>query len=152
FRLRFGPVGPVGPVPMPAAVATAMALSAWNDCPSIACIAGGFADSPIVPVGDTEKMLLTLVTLTALPVIRLVKVNAPENCSPVAELVSVPSDATVLPSMDDTDRVTNVPRMPKVAVGVSTRMLPVLATWEAMKLTVPWTRLINAEFDVLFGS
>ena len=35
---------------------------------------------------------------------------------------------------------------------VSTRMLPVLATWEAMKLTVSWTRLINAEFDVLFGS
>jgi hypothetical protein len=31
-----------------------------------------------------------------------------------------------------------------VAVGVSTRMVPVLATWAATKLTVPCTRLINA--------
>lgn len=52
------------------------------------------------------------------------------------------------PSVDDTDTVTNVPRMPSVAVGVSTRMLPVLATWAAMKLTVPCTMLITAEFAV----
>src|SRR5262249_18394191 len=148
----FGPVGPVGAFPMLAAVAAAIALSAWNEAASIAAMAGGFVDSPIVPLGDTENTLLTLLTLTALPVIRLVKVNAPANCSPVVRLVSNPSDATVWPSTDDTSTVTNVPRMPKVAVGVSTRMLPVLATWEAMKLTVPWTRLINAEFDVLFGS
>ncbi len=57
-------VGPVGPVPMPAAVAAAIAWSAWNDCPSIACTSGGFADSPIVPVGDTENMLLAWFTVT----------------------------------------------------------------------------------------
>src|SRR5262245_9946640 len=152
FRFRFGPVGPVGAVPMAAAVAAAIAWSDWNDCPSIACTAGGFTDSDIIPAGDTENMLLTLLTLTALPVIRMVKVNAPANCSPAVRLVSNPSDATVWPSTDDTSTVTKVPRIPNVAVGVSTRMLPVLATWEAMKLTVPWTRLINAEFDVLFGS
>jgi hypothetical protein len=134
------------------AVAAAIALSAWNEAASIACMPAGFADSPIDPFGDTENMLLTLLTLTWLPVIRLVKVNTPAYCSPVVRLVSKPSDATVWPSTDDTSTVTNVPRMPSVAVGVSTRMLPVLATWEAMKLTVPWTRLINAEFVVLFGS
>jgi hypothetical protein len=31
-------------------------------------------------------------------------------------------------------------------------MVPVLATWAAMKLTVPCTKLISAEFDVPFGS
>jgi len=117
FRNWVGPVGPVGAVPMPAAVAAAIALSAWNEACSIAAMAGGFADSEIVPAGDTENMLATWLTLTWLPVIRLVKVNAPANCSPVVGLVSNPSDATVWPSTDDTSTVTNVPRMPNVAVG-----------------------------------
>ena len=113
---------------------------------------GGFGDSDIVPAGDTENMLLTWLTSTWLPLIRLVNVNAPANCSPVTGWVSTPSDATVWPSVEDTDRVIKVPRMPNVAVGVSTRMVPVLATWAATKLTVPCTRLINAEFAVLLGS
>jgi hypothetical protein len=74
------------------------------------------------------------------------------DCSPVTGWLSKPSDATVWPSTEDTDRVIKVPRMPNTAVGVSTRMVPVLATWAAMKLTVPCTRLINAEFAVPFGS
>jgi hypothetical protein len=47
-------------------------------------MAGGFGDSEIVPVGETENMLATWLTKTWLPVIRLVRVNAPENCCPVA--------------------------------------------------------------------
>src|SRR5262249_2164471 len=111
-----------------AGVPAALRVSAWTGACSTAAMAGGFADSEIVPAGDTENMLLTLFTLTWLPVIRLVRVNAPANCSPVVRLVSNPSDATVGPSTDDTSTVTNVPRMPKGPVGVSTRMLPVLAT------------------------
>jgi hypothetical protein len=126
--------------------------SAWNVAASIAAMAGGFADSAMVPTGDTANMVATLFTVTDSFVIRLVNVNAPEYCSPVTGWVSIPSDATVWPSVEETDTVTNVPRMPIVAVGVSTRMLPVLATWAAMKLTVPCTRLITAEFEVLFGS
>ena len=117
----------------------------------MAAMAAGFADSEMLPTGETAYMLLTLFTVTWLPVIRLVKVNAPAYCRP-DESVSNPSDATVLPSTDETDTVTKVPRIPIVAVGVSTRILPVLATWAAMKLTVPCTRLITAEFAVLFGS
>ena len=110
-------VGPVGAVPMLAAVAAAIALSAWNEACSIACMASGFADSEIIPAGDTENMLLTWLTVTWLPVIRLVRRNDPACCSPVWGLVSNPSDATVWPSTDDTSTVTNVPRMPNVAVG-----------------------------------
>src|SRR5262249_56168618 len=70
FRNWFGPVGAV---PMPAAVAAAIALSAWNEACSIAAMAGGFADSEVVPAGDTENMLLTLFPLTSFPVIPLVR-------------------------------------------------------------------------------
>src|SRR5260370_40993326 len=87
-----------------------MVASPWNDCCSIACTAGGFDVSRIAPLGDTENMLLTLLTLTWLPGIRLVKVKTPENCCPVVESVSIPRDATVWPSTDDTETLTQVPR------------------------------------------
>ena len=45
-----------------------------------------------------------------------------------------------------------VPRMPIVATGVSTFMSPLFAILPATKVNVPFVRLSNVEFALLFGS
>src|SRR5262249_59509984 len=56
FRNWFGPVGAV---PMPAAVAAAVALMGLNEACSIAAMAGCFAESDVLPARSARDTLFT---------------------------------------------------------------------------------------------